>query len=258
MKDLFNLKGKVAVVTGASSGLGRSAALAYAEYGADVAVLGIDINKLDDVKEEIEKKGSKAIAIKCDVTNEEEVKSAVNQIIKEFTHIDILLNNAGVAVRGGVETLKEEDWDKSFNVNVKGMYLMSKYIIPGMKERKYGKIVNIASVNAIIADKNDVFIRHSYNASKAAVLGLTTGMACSYAKYGITVNAIGPALFKTGMTENTLFKSEEFLNGYNMLNPSSRPGKEGELNGTVLYLSSDASSYTQGQFIVVDGGGALV
>ncbi len=258
MKDLFNLKGKVAVVTGASSGLGRSAALAYAEYGADVAVLGIDINKLDDVKEEIEKKGSKAIAIKCDVTNEEEVKSAVNQIIKEFTHIDILLNNAGVAVPGGVETLKEEDWDKSFNVNVKGMYLMSKYIIPGMKERKYGKIVNIASVNAIIADKNDIFIRHSYNASKAAVLGLTTGMACSYAKYGITVNAIGPALFKTGMTENTLFKSEEFLNGYNMLNPSSRPGKEGELNGTVLYLSSDASSYTQGQFIVVDGGGALV
>lgn len=258
MKDLFNLKGKVAVVTGASSGLGKSAALAYAEYGADVAVLGIDINKLDDVKEEIEKKGSKAIAIKCDVTNEEEVKSAVNQIIKEFTHIDILLNNAGVAVPGGVETLKEEDWDKSFNVNVKGMYLMSKYIIPGMKERKYGKIVNIASVNAIIADKNDVFIRHSYNASKAAVLGLTTGMACSYAKYGITVNAIGPALFKTGMTENTLFKSEEFLNGYNMLNPSSRPGKEGELNGTVLYLSSDASSYTQGQFIVVDGGGTLV
>lgn len=258
MKDLFNLKGKVAVVTGASSGLGRSAALAYAEYGADVAVLGIDINKLDDVKEEIEKKGRKAIAIKCDVTNEEEVKSAVNQIIKEFTYIDILLNNAGVAVPGGVETLKEEDWDKSFNVNVKGMYLMSKYIIPGMKERKYGKIVNIASVNAIIADKNDVFIRHSYNASKAAVLGLTTGMACSYAKYGITVNAIGPALFKTGMTENTLFKSEEFLNGYNMLNPSSRPGKEGELNGTVLYLSSDASSYTQGQFIVVDGGGALV
>lgn len=258
MKDLFNLKGKVAVVTGASSGLGRSAALAYAEYGADVAVLGIDINKLDDVKEEIEKKGRKAIAIKCDVTNEEEVKSAVNQIIKEFTHIDILLNNAGVAVPGGVETLKEEDWDKSFNVNVKGMYLMSKYIIPGMKERKYGKIVNIASVNAIIADKNDVFIRHSYNASKAAVLGLTTGMACSYAKYGITVNAIGPALFKTGMTENTLFKSEEFLNGYNMLNPSSRPGKDGELNGTVLYLSSDASSYTQGQFIVVDGGGALV
>ena len=258
MKDLFNLKGKVAVVTGASSGLGRSAALAYAEYGADVAVLGVDINKLDDVKEEIEKKGRKAIAIKCDVTNEEEVKSAVNQIIKEFTHIDILLNNAGVAVPGGVETLKEEDWDKSFNVNVKGMYLMSKYIIPGMKERKYGKIVNIASVNAIIADKNDVFIRHSYNASKAAVLGLTTGMACSYAKYGITVNAIGPALFKTGMTENTLFKSEEFLNGYNMLNPSSRPGKDGELNGTVLYLSSDASSYTQGQFIVVDGGGTLV
>lgn len=258
MKDLFNLKGKVAVVTGASSGLGKSAALMYADYGADVAVLGIDIDKLSLVKEEIEEKGKKVLAIKCDVTNETEVKNAVKTILKEFSHIDVLLNNAGVAVPGGVETLTEDEWDKSFNVNVKGMYLLSKYIIPGMKRQKYGKIVNIASVNAVIADKDDTFIRHSYNASKAAVLGLTTGMACSYAKYGITVNAIGPALFKTDMTENTLFKSEKFLNGYNMLNPSSRPGKEGELNGTILYLSSDASSYTEGQFIVVDGGGSLV
>jgi gluconate 5-dehydrogenase len=127
-----------------------------------------------------------------------------------------------------------------------------------MKAQNYGKIVNIASVNAIVADKNDIFIRHSYNASKAAVLGLTKGMACSYARYNITVNAIGPALFETEMTANTLFKSEQFLAGYNMLNPSSRPGKKGELNGTVLYLSSDASSYVQGQFIVVDGGGSLV
>lgn len=258
MKNLFNIKEKVAIVTGASSGLGKSAALMYAENGAYVALLGLDNDKLENVKEEIEKSGGKAIAIKCDVTKENEVKEAVQKVLKEYNHIDILLNNAGVAVPGGVETLKEEEWDKSFNVNVKGMYLMSKYIIPEMKKQNYGKIVNIASVNAVIADKNDTFIRHSYNASKAAVLGLTKGMACSYARYGITVNAVGPALFKTEMTENTLFKSQEFLNGYNMLNPSSRPGKEGELNGTILYLSSDASSYTQGQFIIVDGGGALV
>ena len=121
-----------------------------------------------------------------------------------------------------------------------------------------GKIVNIASVNAVIADKNDTFIRHSYNASKAAVLGLTKGMACSYARYNITVNAIGPALFETEMTANTLFKSEAFLQGYNMMNPAGRPAHKGELNGTVLYLSSDASSYVQGQFIIVDGGGSLV
>ncbi len=255
---LFDLTGKVAVVSGASAGLGADAALAYAQAGADVALLARRIEKLEAVKAEIEKTGRKVIAVPCDVTSEESVKTAVEAVLKEFGRVDILLNNAGVAVRGGVDTLSVEDWDKSFNTNVRGMYLMAKYIVPGMKERQYGKIVNIASVNAVIADKNDIFIRHSYNASKAAVLGLTKGMACSYARYNITVNAIGPALFETEMTANTLFKSEQFLNGYNMLNPSGRPGKKGELNGTVLYLSSDASSYVQGQFIIVDGGGALV
>ena len=256
--DLFDLTGKVAVVTGASSGLGADAARAYAEAGADVAVLARRAEKLEGVKADIEKLGRRAIAVPCDVTNEQSVKEAIETVLKEFGHIDILLNNAGVAVRGGVDTLSVEDWDKSFNTNVRGAFLASKYVVPGMKEQKYGKIINIASVNAVIADKNDVFIRHSYNASKAAVLGLTKGMACSYARYNITVNAIGPALFETEMTANSLFKSEQFLAGYNMLNPAGRPGRKGELNGTVLYLSSDASSYVQGQFIIVDGGGALV
>lgn len=256
--NLFDLTGKVAVVTGASSGLGAQAALCYAEAGADVAILARRVEKLEEVKENILKTGRRVLAVECDVTNEESVKKAVNKVLEEFGHIDILLNNAGVAVRGGVDSLSIEDWDKSFNTNVKGMFLMSKYVVPGMIMQQYGKIVNVASVNAIIADKSDTFIRHSYNASKAAVVGLTKGMACSYAKHGITVNAIGPGLFETGMTENTLFKSEEFLNGYNMLNPSNRPGRRGEVNGTVLYLSSDASSYIQGQFIVIDGGAALV
>ena len=255
---LFDLTGKVAVVTGASSGLGAQAALCYAEAGADVAILARRVEKLEEVKENILKTGRRVLAVECDVTDEESVKRAVNKVLEEFGHIDILLNNAGVAVRGGVDSLSVEDWDKSFNTNVKGMFLMSKYVVPGMIMQQYGKIVNVASVNAIIGDKSDMFIRHSYNASKAAVVGLTKGMACSYAKHGITVNAIGPGLFETGMTENTLFKSEEFLNGYNMLNPSNRPGRKGEVNGTVLYLSSDASSYIQGQFIVIDGGGSLV
>ena len=244
MKNLFDLTGKVAVVTGASSG--------YAEMGADVALLARRVDKLEEVKKEIEKIGRRAICIECDVTKENSVKKAVDEVLSAFDHIDILLNDAGVAVRGGVDTLEEEDWDKSFNTNVKGIYFMCKYVIPGMKERMYGKIVNVSSVNAIVADKNDMFIRHSYNASKAAV------MACSYARYNITVNAIGPGLFETGMTENTLFKSEEFLRGYNALNPSSRPGRHGEVNGTILYLSSDASSYIEGQFIAIDGGGSIV
>lgn len=127
-----------------------------------------------------------------------------------------------------------------------------------MMDNNYGRIVNVASINAIMADKEDVFIRHSYNASKAAVLGLTKGMAASYGKYNITTNAIGPGLFESEMTENTLFKSDDFLNLYQGLNPMSRPGKHGELNGTILYFSSDASSYTNGQFIVVDGGMSIV
>ena len=256
--NLFDLTGKVAVVTGASGGLGADAAKAYADSGADVALLARRVEKLESVKTEIEKTGRKVIAVKCDVTDEESVRTAMKTVLDTFGRIDILLNNAGVAVRGGVDTLSVEDCDKSFNTNVKGMFLASKYVIPSMKEKGYGKIVNVASVNAVIADKNDVFIRHSYNASKSAVLGLTKGMACSYARYGITVNAIGPGLFESEMTANTLFKSEDFLKMYNTANPSGRPGKRGELNGTILYLSSDASSYVQGQLILIDGGTTLV
>ncbi|MCJ7834852.1 SDR family oxidoreductase [Cuneatibacter sp. NSJ-177] len=258
MANLFDLTGKVAVITGASSGLGADAALAYAEAGADVALLARRVEKLNEVKAGLEKTGRKILAVGCDVTKEDSVQAAVETVLKEFGHIDILLNNAGVAVRGGVDSMSVEEWDRSFDTNVKGIFLVSKYVVPQMKERGYGKIVNIASVNAVIADKNDTFIRHSYNASKSAVLGLTKGMACSYARYGITVNAIGPALFESEMTAGTLFKSEAFLQGYSAMNPAGRPGNKGELNGTVLYLSSDASSYVQGQFIVVDGGGAIV
>lgn len=258
MEKLFDLTGKVAVVSGASSGLGADAALAYAKAGADVALLARRAEKLNGVKAEIEKLGRKAIAVVCDVTKEESVKQAIEEVVHAFGKIDILLNNAGIAVRGGVESMSVEEWDKSFDTNVKGIFLASKYVIPHMKEKGYGKIVNVASVNAVIADKHDMFIRHSYNASKSAVLGLTTGMACSYARYGITVNAIGPALFESEMTSDTLFKSDQFLNAYNAMNPAGRPGARGELNGTILYLSSDASSYVQGQFIIVDGGGSLV
>jgi gluconate 5-dehydrogenase len=258
MENYFNLSGKVAVITGASSGLGKDAALAYAEAGADVALLARRVEKLNEVKAEIEKTGRKVLAVGCDVTNEDSVKNAMQQVMDTFGHIDILLNNAGVAVRGGVDSMTVEEWDRSFDTNVKGIFLASKYVVPHMKEQGYGKIVNIASVNAIVADKFDVFIRHSYNSSKAAVVGLTRGMAASYARYGITCNAIGPALFESEMTSSTLFKSEEFLAKYNTVNPAGRPGNKGELNGTVLYLSSDASSYVQGQFIIVDGGSALV
>ena len=176
MKNLFDLTGKYSIVTGASSGLGRHAALSYASMGANVALLARNINKLKEVEAEIKKYNVKTLLVECDVTKEESVKKAVETVMNNFGRVDILLNNAGVAVSGGVDTLSEDDWDRSFNTNVKGMYFMSKYVIPVMKKQNYGKVVNVASVNAIVGDKEDIFIRHSYNASKAAVLGLTKGL----------------------------------------------------------------------------------
>lgn len=258
MKNLFDLTGKVAVVTGASSGLGVSAALAYAEYGADVALLARRKERLEQVAGEINKTGRKALAIVCDVSDPESIKSATEKVLEHYGHVDILLNNAGIATRGSVEELSIEDWDKAMDTNVRGIYLLCKYFIPGMRERKYGRIVNIASVNAVIADKSPILARHVYNSSKAAVNGLTLGMAASYMQDGITVNSIGPGLFESEMTQDTLFKNESFLGMYNTFTPAGRPGKEGELNGTILYFSSDASSYVTGQYIVVDGGASIV
>ena len=256
--DLFGLKGQVAVVTGASSGLGADAARAYAAYGANVALLARRKERLDALAEELRKTGVEALPIACDVSKEEEIKRAVDEVIARFGKIDILLNNAGIAVPGGVETLSPADWDRSMDVNVKSVFLMCKYVVPHMRARHYGKIVNISSVNATLADKVPELWRHAYNASKAAVRGLTLGMAASYAADNITVNSIGPGLFESEMTENTLFKHEAFMKMYNALTPASRPGAKGELNGTILYFSSAASSYVTGQHIIVAGGFSFV
>lgn len=255
--NLFDLSGKVAVVTGASSGIGADAAIAYAEAGADVAILARRMEKLEVVKRKVEELGRKALAVPCDVSSEESIKHAVEVVLSEYPKIDILLNCAGIAVRGGVEDVTIEDWDKSFDINVRGYFLMSKYILPVMVKNNYGKIVNISSVNAIIADKYDKLIRIPYNSSKAAVVGLTTGMAAAYAKYNITVNAVGPGFFITEMTTE-MAKSFVFKKMYNTIVPAGRAGEQGEVNGTILYLSSDASKYVQGQFICVDGGVSIV
>lgn len=256
--NLFDLTGKVAVVTGASSGLGADAARAYAEYGADVALLARRKDKLEALAADIRKTGRKAIAVACDVSDEENVKTAVNEVISEFGKIDILLNNAGVATLGTVEQITKSDWDKVMGINVDGIYLMCKYVVPHMRRQKYGRIVNVSSINAIVADKAPELARHAYNTSKAAVRGLTMGMAASYGMDNITVNSIGPGLFESEMTEDTLFKAQAFMNMYNALTPVGRPGAKGELNGTIIYFSSEASSYVTGQHIIVDGGFSIV
>ena len=251
MSKLFDLTSKVAVIVGASSGIGVQVAKALANEGANVAILARRYDKLKEVAKEIETLGVKALPVKCDVTSEEEVKNAVNSIIKEYGKIDILFNNAGVASMADVDSLDENEWNRVMDTNVKGIFLMTKYVVPYMKNNHYGKIINTSSVMSSVAAKAAPL--HAYEASKSAVLGLTRGMASSWAQYGITVNAICPGLFKTEMTENTLFE-ESFLMRYNAVCPASRPGKEGELNGAVIYFASDASNYTTGQALFVDGG----
>lgn len=258
MENMFDLTGKVAVVTGASSGLGADAARAYAQYGASVALLARRKERLEELAEELRANGTKVLAVQCDVSKEESVKAAVAKVAEYFGKIDILLNNAGVAVSGAVTDLTEEQWDTSMDINVKGLFFMCKYVVPYMEQQEYGKIVNVSSVNALVADKQEVFFRHSYNTSKAAVFGFSKGLAASYAQKGITVNTICPGLFESEMTAKNLFKSEAFLNGYNYTCPAGRPGRKGELNGTILYFSSDASSYVTGQYVVVDGGATIV
>ncbi|WP_029453556.1 SDR family NAD(P)-dependent oxidoreductase [Clostridium algidicarnis] len=251
MTNLFDLTGKVAVITGASSGIGVQFAKALAEQGADIAILARRYDKLEPLCKEIESIGRKVLAVKCDVTKEEDVKLAIKSIIDKFGKIDILMNNAGVTSVGSVDTLEETEWDRIIDTNLKGVFLMSKHVVPHMKEQKYGKIINTASVCGLIGSK--AIPLHAYNASKGAVIALTKGMGTSLAQYGITVNAIAPSLFESEMTEKSLFQSD-YLKSYNMLCPAGRPGMTGELNGAAIYFASDASSYTTAQILFVDGG----
>lgn len=259
MKHVFDLGGRVAVVTGAASGLGLSAALSFARAGADVALLARREEKIAANAEAIAAEtGRRALAVRCDVSDEESARAAVERVVAELGKIDILVNAAGVAVGGDVTQLSGEDWDRSMRTNVDGVFHMCKYAVPHMRAAKYGKIVNIASVNAFLADKPPALWRHGYNTSKAAVVGLTKAMAASYGVDGITVNAVGPGLFKTEMTQNTLFANGDFMKMYEGLVPAGRAGQEHELDGPLLFFASDASAYVTGQMLYVDGGFSVV
>ncbi|MDI6601489.1 MAG: 3-oxoacyl-ACP reductase family protein [Thermoanaerobacteraceae bacterium] len=255
MRNIFDLTGKVAVVTGASSGLGIQFAKALASQGADVAVVARRYEKLTALCDDIKAMGRKALPIKCDVTKEDDIKNAVKKIIEELGRIDILVNNAGVAAGDGIETLSEEDWNKVLDTNLKGVYLFTKHVVPYMKERHYGKIINTASMWGVVG--NAALPATAYHASKGGVVNLTRALAGELAQFNITVNAIGPGFFESEMTKNIVY-SEEFKKYLNSRCPMKRLGQPGELDGIVVYLASDASSYTTGQTICVDGGWTAV
>lgn len=245
----FSLKNKVAIVTGASSGLGKQMAIALANQGADVAILARRIEKLEALSAQIKEVGVKCLAIKCDVTDENSIKEAVACVTKEFNHIDILVNNAGVVeYSNGMHDHTTAQWDKVLDTDLKGVFLMSREVASIMMKQKSGKIVNIASVGGLQAGPSQI----SYFAAKGGVVNLTRAMAGDMAPYGVLVNAIAPGVYETEMTVGAIdAPASQPLKNRTAL---KRFGKEGELNGALIYFASDANTYTTGQVLYVDGG----
>lgn len=251
MNDLFSLKGKVAIVTGASSGLGVQMAKALANQGANLAILARRVEKLENVKTDVEKLGAKCIALKCDVTDNNQIKEAVAAVLKEYGTIDILINNAGLGLTDNAEKQSDELWEKMIRTNISSCFYMAREVAPTMIKNKYGKIINIGSIHSTVAMPG--FPISAYATTKGGVEMLTKSLAVEWAKYNITVNAIGPAYFASEMTE-AVISDASFNKVIEAYCPMGRVGAEGELDGAVIYFASDASKYTTGQLLSIDGG----
>lgn len=251
MSNLFSLKGKVAIVTGASSGLGVQMAKALANQGANLAILARRVEKLENVKSDCEGLGVKCIAVKCDVTDNKQIKEAVATVLKEYGTIDILINNAGIGLYDNAEKESDEIWEQMIKTNLSSYFYMSREVAPTMIKNKYGKILNIGSIHSTVAMTG--LPLNAYATTKGGVEMLTKALAVEWAKYNITVNAIGPAYFASEMTQSVIGDGA-FQKVVEAYCPMGRVGAEGELDGAVVYFSSDASSYTTGQLLSIDGG----
>jgi len=247
MNDLFDLTGKVAVVTGASRGLGKAIAIGLATAGANVVVT--DVLDTSEAVREIKNLGREAIGIKVDVSKKEDINSMVQQAVKKFGRIDILVNNAGILRMSPTEDINEGDWNLVMGINLKGQFLCAQAVGKQMIKQKSGNIINMASV----AGQFGFPMAAAYDCSKGGVILLTKALAAEWAKYNVRVNAIAPGVFETPMTSDML-KTKEFNQTIKMNVPMGRPGNPKELAGVVVFLASDASSYVTGHVLVVDGG----
>lgn len=251
-QDLFNLKEKVAVVTGGRRGMGRTHCLSLADAGARVVVSDISKEDCQKVVEEIEEKGGEAIAVECDISKKEEVENLMEQAKEAYGGVDILVNNAGIVDFKSFFELTEEDWDRIIDVNLKGYFLCTKAAAELMKERGEGNIINIGSIamgQAGIGFPNAT----PYVASKGGIAGMTESLAIDLAPYGIRINAIAPGFIETPMVD-PVKEDEEGVNAIISKLPFKRAGQPEEISSVVLFLASDASSYMTGAIINVDGG----
>lgn len=244
------VKGKNALVTGASRGIGKEIALTLAKNGANVIVnypIDSEAEAANAVVKELESLNVKALAVKADVTSESEVKEMIDQIDKNFDSLDILVNNAGITRDNLLIRMKEDDWDRVIDVNLKGTFICTKAVARKMMKQKYGKIVNVSSVVGVMGNAGQA----NYCASKAGVIGLTKSVARELASKEINVNAIAPGFIETEMTA---ILSEDVKNQMLANIPLKKYGKPEDVANLVLFLSSDLSKYITGQVILVDGG----
>lgn len=250
--DLFRLDGRTAIVTGGGRGLGRYMAEALSDAGASVVLCARKIEPLEEVRQEIKARGGRALALTCDVTEPEEVEKVVAAAEEEFGSLDVLVNNSGATWGAPATEMPLDKFDRVIRVNVRGTFLMSQAVGRRMIERgSGGTIINISSVAGLVGGRPDYMQTIGYNSSKGAIISMTRDLATSWAKHGITVNAIAPGWFPTKMSRGLMEKFEE-----KMLAdiPLGRFGNPEDLKGVVVFLASPAASYMTGQTIVVDGG----
>lgn len=250
---MIDLKGRTALITGGSRGIGRETALLFAKANADVA---ITYRNNDDaanfVVEQIKNMGKRAIAVKGDVSKKSDVQKMVKEIVEYFGKIDILVNNAGIWTYGAIGEMPEEVWDETIDVNLKSVYLFTNEVVPIMKKQRWGRIINISST---AGQRGEAFHSH-YAASKGAIIAFTKSLAVELAKYNILVNCVAPGWVNTDMCAE-VFKDPDFVEQVKSTIPLGRIPEPREIAGPILFLASELANWITGATISVNGGSVL-